>query len=123
MRALTSLTQTATIRYAFAVATIGLLALGLSHDNKAEASPTLDIINFAGIDLGYYDQYSFAGTVVNAQDPTSLIVTIYINGLQVDQCTPDASGHFEIITQCVGGDVTAEVFESPVLASATITVS
>ena len=128
MRALMTSTRTATSRYSFYLAaTTALLTLVLllgSWASKSHAyGPELEIDNFIGIDLGYYDMYSFAGTVKNSQDPASLTVTIYINGQAAATGSPDAAGHFDIVCMCVGGEVVAETYETPFLATATITVT
>lgn len=121
MRARTNRNRTTTRQFNFYfVATSSLLALALLLSSWASTShaygPELEIINFEGIDLGYYDTYNFVGSVTNAEDPTALEVTIYINGNPAGTCHPNASGDFGLVLMCSGGEVRAECFQSPVLA-------
>jgi len=131
MRALMTRTRTVASRCPlYLTATSSLLVLAVllgswastSHANPPGPPMPLEIVNFIGNDLGYYDMYTFSGTVQNAQDPASLTVSIYINGNLAGTTQADSFGDFEIDLECTGGEVVASTTESGDTATATITL-
>lgn len=127
MRAHMTRTRTATSNHSLGILGAGsLLALALLLSSWASTSqaygPGLDIANFQGNDLGYYDMYEFSGKVINTQDPASLTVYIYYNGNLAGSTQPDINGDFAVILMCPGAEVTAECTDMFSTATATITI-